>query len=195
MKRILIVCGLAAALLGLSQNASAQYASQIHRDGTAFMDDRGVSLSDAELVQLIGPEIYYETVVGARKQYRAGRKLITGGAIGAGAGFLGVLTGTYLMMASTGESFDSFFDDFNDYPDWHHDRSEDAYMAMTGAFLFVGGYAAAILGSLALEAGIPLKIIGQSRLNWVENNYNDRNRDAYFRFGFAPSGVGLTLNF
>ena len=62
-------------------------------------------------------------------------------------------------------------------------------------FLLASGYVATIAGGVVLTAGIPLKAIGQSRLNWVENDFNDRSRRASLRFGAAPSGVGLTLRF
>jgi hypothetical protein len=56
------------------------------------------------------------------------------------------------------------------------------------------GSVATALGGTALTVGIPLKIIGQSRLNWVENDYNDRQRIS-LNVGATPSGVGLALRF
>ena len=53
---------------------------------------------------------------------------------------------------------------------------------------------ATVLGGTALTVGIPFKAVGQSRLNWVENNYNER-QGYTLRFGAAPHGAGLTLNF
>ena len=199
MKRILLVCGLAAALLGLSQNASAQY-NQIHRDGTDFVDQTGRPLSDQALIDLVGEDVYFDTVVGARKQYNVGRKLIRGGAIGLGAGFLAAVGGAALLMASTGEPVIYYDYDYGfqtNYPnrDYYYDDRGDRLGVLTGGLLLIGGYAAMITGSLVLEAGIPLKIVGKSRLNWVENDFNDRSREASLRFGAAPHGVGLTLHF
>ena len=199
MKRILLACGLAAALLGLSQNASAQY-NQIRRDGTNFVDQTGRTLSDQALIDLVGEDIYFDTVVGARKQYNVGRKLIRGGAIGLGAGFLSAVGGAALLMASTSEPVIYYDHDYGfqaNYPDrdYYYDDSGDRLGALTGGILLIGGYVAMITGSLVLEAGIPLKIIGKSRLNWVENDFNDRSREASLRFGAAPSGLGLTLTF
>ena len=66
---------------------------------------------------------------------------------------------------------------------------------MAGALLLTGGYVAMFVGGALLEAGIPLRIIGQSRLNWVENDYNEYSRNVSLHVGAAPHGVGLTLRF
>ena len=197
MKRILLACGLAAALLGLSQNASAQY-NQIRRDGTNFVDQTGRALSDQALIDLVGEDVYFDTVVGARKQYNAGRKLILGGAIGLGAGCLSALGGAALLIANGTRPVVYYESGYrSNYPDrdYYYDDYGDGLGALAGGALLVGGYCAMIAGSLVLEAGIPLKIIGKSRLNWVENDFNDRSREASLRFGAAPSGLGLTLTF
>ena len=57
------------------------------------MNQDGRRLSDDELIDLIGEDIYFNTVVGARKQYNVGRKLLVGGLIGMGAGYLAASTG------------------------------------------------------------------------------------------------------
>ena len=187
MKRILMIGGLLAAFLCLSQSARAQYV-QIHRDGSDFVDDRGVVLSDQTLIDLVGDDVFFETVVGARRQYNTGRRLIRGGAIGMGAGLLTALGGAALFVANSGEWRDY------DTQTWHY-YDTDNPGAVTGAILLAGGYVAIIAGSLALEAGIPFKVIGQSRLNWVENDYNDRALGYSLHVGAAPNGVGLTLRF
>ena len=183
MRNLTIFCGLVAAFLCLAQNANAQYLpAQIHRDGDGFVDEHRRGLSDSELIDAIGIDIFEDTVIGARKQYNAGRKLITGGAIAAGAGLLSWLGGMASIAAagatqrSNGELY-----------------FEDDALAVGGALMIVSGGIAMSLGSCALSAGIPLKVIGQSRLNWVENDYNDRNYSLHV--GAAPHGVGLTLNF
>lgn len=191
MKRFLLISGLFAAFLCLTQNANAQYA-QIHRDGSRFVDNAGITLSDQELIDLVGDDVYFDTVVGARKQYNAGRRLVRGGAISAGVGLTSMLGGTALMLAnSTGRShyYDYDYDQIQDYFE-----GDETGLAI-GVLLFAGGYVATIAGGIVLTAGIPLKVIGQSRLNWVENDFNERSRRASLRFGAAPSGVGLTLKF
>ena len=187
MKKFAILCSIIAAFLCLAQNASAQYATEIHRDRAGFTDQVGRPLTDAELINLIGPEIYRETVIGARKQYNAGRKLIIGGAIGIGAGLVSAFGGFGVLAASHGNVYyDGQY--FDRYPDNETGEAIGVLMAATG-------YAAIIAGGVALDAGIPLNIIGKSRLNWVENDFNGRNHAVTARFGAAPHGVGLTMNF
>jgi len=180
-----ILCGLVAAFMCLTQNANAQYIpAQIHRDGAGFVDNHGMVLSDQDIIDLVGEDIYFETVVGARKQYSAGRNLIRSGAITAGAGLAGFMGGVVLMAASeTG-----------------YDRVRQTYydvdgIGALGATMMITGCLAATVGCLLLDAGLPLKIIGQSRLNWVENDYNERNRGYSLHVGTAPHGVGLTMTF
>ena len=184
MKRIAILCGLVAAFLSFAQSAKAQYLpTQIHRDKATFVDERGRTLSDSELVNAVGAEIFTETVIGARKQYTAGRKLLISGIAGAGVGVAGILGGT-AMVAAAGPHKDAddklYFDD------------EDK--AVTGSVVVMLGTIATAMAGTALTVGIPLKVIGQSRLNWVENDYNER-QGYTLHLGTAPSGVGLTVTF
>lgn len=193
MKRFLMICGFIAAFLCLARPASAQYA-RIHRDGTKFVDNRGGTLSDRDLIELIGDDVFFDTVVGARKQYNAGRKLIRGGAISMGAGVLAMIGGAAVMYASGGSGYYSDYY-YGNYPErYYYGGGSETGMA-SGALLYVTGAIATTVGALVLEAGIPLKIIGKSRLNWVENDFNDRSRDASVHFGAAPSGLGMTLTF
>ena len=186
MKKIISLCGLVAAFLCLAQNSNAQYPpQQIHRDKAFFVDEHGRTLSDRELIDAIGTDIFEETVVGARKQYNAGRKLLIGGAIGVGGGLLGTLAGSALFVASGAT---------------YYEKGETRYeivdegAAIAGIGLLALGIGAMSAGSAALSAGIPLKVIGQSRLNWVENDYNER-QSYTLHIGAAPHGVGVTLNF
>ena len=173
-----------AAFLCFSQNAKAQYLpDQIHREKDHFVNESGSILSDKELIDAVGADIFQETVVGARKQYRTGQKLFVSGLAGIGVGVAGIVGGTAIIGAAgphQTENNDVIFDD------------ED--LAMTGAAVLAIGSIAAALGGTALTVGIPFKVIGQSRLNWVENDYNER-QGYTLRFGAAPHGAGLTLNF
>ena len=194
MKKIAILCGLVAALLCLTQRANAQYV-QIHRDGAGFVDNRGTHLTNQEIRDLVGEDVYFDTVVGAQKQYRIGRNLIRGGAITAGAGLVSALTGVALIAANSEDRLVVHND-----PQYYGYRErvytdEDEFATATGALFLVGGYLAMFTGATLLEVGIPLKIIGQSRLNWVENDYNDYSRNVSLHVGAAPNGVGLTLRF
>lgn len=193
MKRFALLCGLVVALMCLTQNAKAQYIQQIHRDGAGFVDDRGMHLTNREVRDLVGEDVYFDTVVGAQKQYRAGRKLLIGGIIGLGAGYLSTAIGTYTLVANSEDAVRSRQYNGN-YPD-RYEYDSDSFEAAVGGLMAISGILAMAAGSAALSAGIPLKIIGQSRLNWVENDFNDRNRDFSLEFGAAPHGIGLTLNF
>ena len=186
MKKFFSLCGFVAAFLCLAQNANAQYLpNQIHRDGAGFVDEHHRMLSDGELIDAVGIDIYEETILGARKQYTAGRKLITGGAIGLGAGLLGTLAGVALLAAGSATYYES--------GQTRYEIADEGY-AVAGAGFLLLGVSAMAAGSAALTAGIPLKVIGQSRLNWVENDYNER-QGYTLHVGAAPHGVGLTLNF
>ena len=55
MKRVLIISGIIAAFLCLAQNANAQYAGPIHRQGAHLADMRGNVLTDHEAVGALGP--------------------------------------------------------------------------------------------------------------------------------------------
>lgn len=183
MKRIAFLCGIVAAFLCFAQNANAQYA-QIHRDRADFVDNRGVVLSDQELIGLIGEDVFFDTVIGARKQYTVGRKLVVSGAAGLGVGLAGILGGT-AMIAAAG-------------PTQENDGTvyfENDDLAVGGAAVMILGSIATALGGTALSVGIPFKAIGQGRLNWVENEYNDRARGYSFHVGSTPHGVGLSLTF
>jgi hypothetical protein len=168
----------------LAHNANAQYLpAQIHRDGADFVNEAGRVLSDQELVNAVGADIYTETVVGARKQYKAGRALVISGAAGLGVGVTSFLGGLLLIAAAGPEQRSDgqvYFDD-------------DDLAAAGGGAVLLGSLATA-LGGTALSVGIPLKAIGQSRLNWVENDYNG-HQGYSIHFGSTPSGVGIALRF
>jgi hypothetical protein len=169
----------------LTQTVNAQYIpAQIHRDKANFVDNRGMLLSDQELIGLIGEDVFFDTVVGARKQYNAGRKLVISGATGLGVGAAAVIGGVIMIDAA----------EPREKPDGTvYFMDED--LAIAGTLTTVLGGIALSLGGLLLDAGLPLKIIGQSRLNWVENDYNERNRGYSLHVGTAPHGVGLTMTF
>ena len=194
MKRISLILSFFAAFLCLAQSAHAQYIpAQIQRNKDMFVDENHRILSDNELIDAVGADIFEETVVGARKQYNAGRKLIRGGAITMGSGLLSMIGGSVLMYACGGTG--SYIDYYNGkYADRYYSEGGNENGIIAGAVWYVGGAAALLVGSMVLEAGIPLKIIGTSRLNWVENDYNAR-QDYTLHVGAAPNGFGLTLNF
>ena len=165
----------------LALNANAQY---IHRDKADFVNNSGTVLSDQELIDLVGEEVFFETVVGARKQYTTGRKLVVSGAAGLGVGLAGIVGGAALIASADPQQAQDGTVYFG-----NGDRATE------GAVVMILGSVATALAGTALTIGIPFKAIGQSRLNWVENDYNERARGYSLHVGSAPHGVGLTLNF
>ena len=180
MKKFLFLSGLVALLLCLAQNASAQYAGPIHRDGYQFVTNNGQVLTDQQLIDLVGSDIYEQTIVGARKQLKAGKALIWGGGATAVAGVAVIVGGAALIASNTHQdSGYTVFDNEN--------------MAYAGAAVMTGGYLLLALGSAAVTAGVPLNMIGKSRLNWVENSYN--HGEISYNIGLTPNGVGFALRF
>jgi hypothetical protein len=177
MKRITLFLCLLAAFLCIAQSANAQYATSLHREHGNLVDGRGLTLSDTEVLNLIGDEIYNETYVGAKKQCKAGRTLIWSGAAGMVAGAGMMLYGQYL---------------FTDSPYMNGMGTETE--GKIGYALCLGGLLLELTGSAALDAGIPLSIIGKKRLDWVADNYNGGVNLTY-HVGATPNGFGLTLRF
>ena len=166
-KVFFIIFGILA--LGIGQAQAQINPEYLEMSKGKFYDETGRRLIDTQMRKIIGDQIYDETYVGASKQFRAGKKLITLGAIGFG---VGVAAGTTCLVLS--------------------EENDDDALAM-GA---VGGYALAALGALALEVGIPLKIIGRSRLNWIADNYNETKNVSLRVTGCsAAPGLGLALVF
>ncbi len=182
MKKILIISGIIAAFLGLSQNANAQIAGPIHRDGAYLADQRGNILSNQEVLTLVGQDIYNQTYVGAQKQRKAGKTLIWSGIGGLVGG--GVLYGAGLAKIADKVTQNS-----------SKEEIQKALEANPGsAGMILGGTLLMVAGGVALDAGIPLAIIGKKRLNWVADDYNARKNLAY-QIGATPSGVGLAVRF
>ena len=182
MKKILIISGMIAAFLCLTQNANAQYAGPIHRQGANLADMRGNVLTDHEVLSLIGEQIYDETYLGACKQRKAGKTLIW-------SGIDGMVGGAVLY----GVGFSKIAGSVN-----QNSSNEEIQRALENnpgsAGMILGGNLLMSAGAIALDAGIPLAIIGKKRLNWIADDYNARKGLAY-QVGVTPSGVGLALRF
>ena len=172
MRKALILCGLVAAFLCLAQNANAQCA----RQGANIVDKSGYVLSDSQLINLVGNDVFQQTVVGARKQYKAGNGLIWGGVAGIAAGLAGsVLTGVKVGQSS--------------YSDMETAITNDASIAA----MYLASTAVMSLGGSLLSGGIVLKTIGKKRLNWVADQANGVNLT--YHVGATPNGVGIALQF
>ena len=171
--RFAFFCGIVAALLCLTQNANAQYA----RKGADLVNQNGVVLSDQDIVNLVGSDVFEQTVIGARKQYKAGKGLVTGGILGICGGVAGsALSG--IKAANDG------YNDFQTAVE-----NDGAVLA-----LYLGSTALMSAGIAALSGGIILKTIGKKRLNWVSEECNNAS-NVSFNVGATPNGMGIVLNF
>ena len=173
MKKFALIIGLVAAFLCLAQNANAQYA----RKGANIVDQNGYVLSDSQLTKLVGNDVFQQTVVGARKQYKAGNGLVWGGVAGIGLG----LAGAVLTGIKVGKS------NYNDVETALRNDSSIAAM-------YLGSTAVMSVGATALSAGIVLKTIGKKRLNWVEGQATAA-KGYSLDLGATPYGVGLAVRF
>lgn len=176
MKKLAILCGIIAALLCLTQNASAQYA----RRGVNIVDNSGFVLSDSQLINLVGQDVFDQTVVGARKQYKAGNGLLWGGLAGTVVGIGGAAFAMYKLTNDAGI----------DVNDMSSAMEEEPGLAA----LYIGSYALASVGASLFTAGIVLKSIGKSRLNWVGEQANAA-KGYTLNVGPTRHGVGLSVTF
>ena len=164
MKRIAFICGIIAALFYLTQNAYAQYA----RRGANIVDKSGVVLSDFQLIDLVGQDIFDQTVIGARKQIKSGNCLLWGGVAGFAFGFAGCVHAVYRMAGYKND--------------------------VIATPLFLGSATLLSVGGSALSAGIVLRSIGKGRLNWVEDQANSAGGYS-LNVGATPTGMGLYMTF
>lgn len=164
MKQFAILCSLVAAFLCFAQNANAQYAQK----RAQIVDKNGLALSDREIVNLVGSDVYQQTVIGARKQYKTGKKLINVGIIGLSAGMAGVVAANLLA-----------------------DELDDELLAT----IWMGSGAAMAVGGTTMAIGIPLRIIGNKRLDWVCKECNKASGNVTLNFGNTRNGAGIFLSF
>ena len=151
----------------------------------------GRELTESELYQLIGADVYENTYEGATKQRNLGKGFIISGSITAGVGLTLYLIGA---LSSVGTVTHTWYEDSNGnhYGD---NYSYDDNLSETAPLMIVGGVLLGV-GSTLLSAGIPLAIIGNSRLNWIEKDYNEKHGYAStLKFGATKYGMGLTFNF
>ena len=171
--RFAFFCSIVAALMFLTQSVNAQYA----REGSDLVNINDVVLSDQDIIDLVGSDIFEQTVVGARKQYKTGTRLINGGIFGICAGLSGLLITGYKVNDGRYRTYEAAF------------KNDGSILA-----LYIGSEAALVLGWAAFNAGIPIKTIGKKRLDWVSEECKKAS-NVSFHAGAAPHGMGLTLRF
>lgn len=184
MKKIFVIVFLVALSAALAQDVFAQYAMPVTRQNANLVDRNGVVLSDDDIIDLVGLEIYEETVVGARRQMRSGKSLIIGGAAGIGTGLVFSVF-AHAAMAKNKVEYD------RDMMDGHRDVY--TFGRAPGLFLLSAAFSTA--GVLALGGGIAFRSIGKARLGWVAEQCNPRTRDVALEWSATPAGAGLVLRF
>lgn len=123
-------------------------------------------LSEEELQAHVGDAVFYETYVGARKQYIAGSVLMGGGA--------GIVIAAAMLQGIVGSN----------YPN-------SAYAQRANAMCLLSY----IVGTTSMLTGIPFLAIGSGRLKWVASDYNARQAPVSLDLGACPNGIGLCLRF
>ena len=172
MKRFILILVAFASLGAALAQAQVKPSALISQKGQ-LLDEYGTVYSAADIKEIIGEDIFNETYLGATKQYRAGKSLITWGAVGMG---VGLVTAT-LGYVSVGVS--------------------QPYVTWESYALVYSGLIIATLGETALAVGIPLKCIGRSRLNWIAEDYNGKASRVTLNVTGCRNGygLGLALNF
>jgi|GEM_PF-4239042 len=186
MKKFL-VAGLAAVLFTClaGPEARAQYwPSSIEQERGRLVSDTDEVLPDYMVQRLVGDEIYNETYLGARKQYKTGKRLIIGGLAAGSAGLvvsgvsLGVFMADYIRMWGTTDNVWDNFSGAKDSVSW-----------------FYRGFTVAGAGAALFSAGLIFKTIGWKRLEWVADSYNQSQHPVTVAFGPGHYGTGLTVTF
>ena len=189
----LFVFALSAAVAFLAANvvASAQYlpGSLNHHRGS-LVDEQGHVLTNQEVLNLIGEEDYNKTYTGAVKQYKSGNALLITGIATGGAGLVGTIAGAIATDYGLRTNHITYERD--------NKGKITKINADTKGTLAVVGFAAGIslltAGITCLSVGIPLKVIGTKRLDWIADDYN-KDAAATIRFGAGQYGTGIVMTF
>ena len=191
MKKIIVLVIAAVAFIASSVVANAQYrpsALSQHRAG--FEDENGHTLTDQEVFELIGEDVYNQTYVGATKQYKTGKILTIVGAATTGVGLVGTIAGSVATAYAIENGHVTY--ETKNGKRVVKDFDNKAALAAVG---FAGGVALLAAGDICLSVGIPLQIIGKKRLDWIATEYNHSNYSANIRFGAGQYGTGVVLSF
>ena len=181
MKKILVIVVLLALGAALAPDLKAQFAMPITRQNANLVDRNGNVLTDDDIIDLVGQDIYEETVVGARRQLQGGRSLIIGGAASIGTGMVLAVFAGVAMEKSGAYSSDS--------------RRFVSRESAAAAGLYLSSLALSTLGTLALGGGVALRSIGKSRLGWVAEQCNPRTSDVTLQWSATPAGAGIVMRF
>ena len=191
MKKIIVLVIAAVAFIASSVVANAQYRpSTLNQHRAGLEDENGHALTDQEVFELIGEDVYNQTYVGATKQYKTGKILTIVGAATTGVGLVGTIAGSVATAYAIENGHVTY--ETKNGKRVVKDFDNKAALAAVG---FAGGVALLAAGDICLSVGIPLQIIGKKRLNWIATEYNHSNYSANIRFGAGQYGTGVVLSF
>ena len=191
MKKIIVLVIAAVAFIASGVTANAQYRpSTLSQHRAGLEDENGHALTDQEVFQLIGEDVYNQTYVGATKQYKTGKILTIVGAATTGVGLIGTIAGSVATAYAIENGHVTY--ETKNGKQVVKDFDNKAALAVVG---FAGGVALLAAGDICLSVGIPLQIIGKKRLNWIADEYNHSNYSANIRFGAGQYGTGVVLSF
>ena len=191
MKKIIVLVIAAVAFIASSVVANAQYRpSTLSQHRAGLEDENGHTLTDQEVFELIGEDVYNQTYVGATKQYKTGKILTIVGAATTGVGLVGTIAGSVATAYAIENGHVTY--ETKNGKRVVKDFDNKAALAAVG---FAGGVALLAAGDICLSVGIPLQIIGKKRLNWIADEYNHSNYSANIRFGAGQYGTGVVLSF
>ena len=195
-KSIVFLLVSALAALVFTQKASAQYYPEyLSVSKGQLVDQNGAVLSDTEVLDAIGADIYNETYSGARKQYKAGGPLIIAGAVATGVGLIGTIGSAAVLSYKYQSNLPVYINNIRKDPKSINDIPNNKWFIAGMMGLYAGSVLAAA-GDVALMVGIPLRVIGAKRLNWIADNYNGNAApQAYVRLGAGQYGTGLIIDF
>ena len=186
---------LAALCLAGCFSASAQWGPDALNYSWGHLKDGKQRLTDQEVLEIIGEDIYNQTYVGARKQYKAGVGLLIGG---------GVVTLTGVIVSSRAESFitdrgkGTLWNVIKEV--WKNGSVENAGLdeaaedIAKGMVWYACGWGVSYLGSVVLRIGIPFFVAGSKRLDWIADDYNEHHSPV-LEVAATPYGPGLRLRF
>ena len=191
MKKIIVLAIAAIAFIASGVTANAQYRpSTLSQHRAGLEDENGHTLTDQEVFELIGEDVYNQTYVGATKQYKTGKILTIVGAATTGVGLVGTIAGSVATAYAIENGHVTY--ETKNGKRVVKDFDNKAALAAVG---FAGGVALLAAGDICLSVGIPLQIIGKKRLNWIATEYNHSNYSANIRFGAGQYGTGVVLSF
>ena len=176
---------------------SAQTRAPLDRRLGNLVDGEGIVLTDAEVLDLIGEQVYYETYLGAKKQCETGRTLKWIGVAGTAVGQSAMAIGSFSAVLRIFSIFIPKSYNNPQHPDIptsenNAQHAEDRFQL--AEILIDGGAIVSCLGVVCFSTGVTFSLIGKNRLEWIADDYNS-NRNLTWSVGATPNGVGVVLKF